>query len=107
MVHYNNTLHTVGYDILQQTVWYNTGTILYISMFFSHIIGYLYAFYYWITLTGDKEHLKMIQWAVKVRLISQFILNMCLKQYATTSLFSVLLISTIIWHSQKSHMAYH
>jgi hypothetical protein len=55
MVHYNNTLHTVGY-ILQQTVWYNTGKILYISMFFSYIIDFLYTFYYWITLTGDNEH---------------------------------------------------
>jgi hypothetical protein len=68
--HYNNTLHTVGYNILQQTVWYNTRTIVYISMVFSHIIGFLDAFYYWITLPGDKEHLKMIQWA-KVHLISQ------------------------------------
>jgi quinol-cytochrome oxidoreductase complex cytochrome b subunit len=52
----NNTLHTVGYDILQQTVWYNTGTILYISMVFSHIIEFLYAFYYWIKLTDDNKH---------------------------------------------------
>jgi len=40
-------------------------------MLFSHIIDFLYAFYYWITLMGEKEHLKMIQWAVKVHLFYQ------------------------------------